>query len=80
MARGLPVVTTPLGAEGLGDGVLVGADADTFAAHVAALLGDDALWQERSAAGLDAVEARFSRRGAAGVLGRLLPGQPSRKA
>jgi glycosyltransferase involved in cell wall biosynthesis len=81
MARGLPVVTTPLGAEGLDDGALVGEDAETFAAHVSALLSDDELWRRRSERGLAVVDAQFNRRAAQEVLRRLLAAaQPSRKA
>jgi glycosyltransferase involved in cell wall biosynthesis len=82
MARGLPVVTTPLGAEGLGDGALVGDCAEALAAHVSALLADDALWRRRSEHGLAVAKARFSRQTARTVLQDLLrtTPQPSRKA
>jgi GT2 family glycosyltransferase/glycosyltransferase involved in cell wall biosynthesis len=81
MARGLPVVTTPLGAEGLGDGALVGDSAEALAVHVSALLADDALWRRWSERGRAITEARFGRQTARMVLqGLLRASQPSRKA
>jgi glycosyltransferase involved in cell wall biosynthesis len=57
LARGLPVVTTPVGAEGFvrEDGMLVSPDGDwdAFAARVVELAGDDALWTRTSRAGID---------------------------
>ena len=56
LARGVPTVCTPIAAEGMGLApgvdVLVGNDAEEFAAHVIALLGDDAQWRRLSDAGL----------------------------
>jgi glycosyltransferase involved in cell wall biosynthesis len=63
MHRGLPLVTTPAGAEGLPglDTVCdVHDDPAAFAAAVAALLDDDALWSARSAAQWSYVAERFS--------------------
>jgi glycosyltransferase involved in cell wall biosynthesis len=55
MAAGLPVVTTPIGAEGMGlvDGMsaLISSTAEGFAAAVTQLAGDRALWESIAAAG-----------------------------
>jgi glycosyltransferase involved in cell wall biosynthesis len=55
LAEGLPVVTTPIGAEGLEatDGVdlLIGRDLDELAARTVQLVRDDALWERLSRAG-----------------------------
>jgi glycosyltransferase involved in cell wall biosynthesis len=63
MHRGIPLVTTPIGAQGL-DGIEavcdVAADADAIAAAAVRLLGDDALWTARAAAQSAYVAARFS--------------------
>jgi GT2 family glycosyltransferase/glycosyltransferase involved in cell wall biosynthesis len=57
LSHGLPVVTTPVGAEGMGllDGehVLVETDQAAFAAAVARLHGDRALWERLARAGRD---------------------------
>ena len=57
LAAGLPVVTTPVGAEGFppNDGMVVGEDADALADGVVALVGDDALWERASEAGREAI-------------------------
>ncbi len=64
MSRGVPVVTTPVGAEGLsgpavGAAVIAPAD-ERFAAVLAATAGDPALLQELSRRGRRLVEERFS--------------------
>ncbi len=63
LARGVPVVTTSLGCEGLGlrsgQDVLVADDVETFAACVDCLLGDDELCRSLAAQGRTIVEARF---------------------
>jgi GT2 family glycosyltransferase len=52
LAAGLPVVTTSLGAEGLGEGcVLVGNSACDMSREVVRLYGDGQLWQRLSEAG-----------------------------
>jgi hypothetical protein len=62
MMAGTPVVTTPVGAEGLeleqGRHALIAADAADMAAGVTRLLGDDDLWHRLVEAGADHVEAR----------------------
>ena len=59
---GTPVVTTPVGAEGLdlvqGEHALIAADADDMAAGITRLLSDDDLWHRLAAAGADHVDAR----------------------
>ena len=49
MARGMPTVTTPVGAEGIeienGKHLLVAEDPSTMASHIDGLLTDPALWQ-----------------------------------
>lgn len=63
MSRGVPVVTTPIGAQGL-DGIEavcdVAKDAEAVAAAVSRLLGDDELWAARSKAAAAFVAERFS--------------------
>ncbi len=63
LARGVPVVTTSLGCEGLGlrseHEVLVADDAESFAACVDRLLSDDELCRSLAARGRAVVEARF---------------------
>lgn len=63
MHYGLPLVTTPTGAQGL-DGIAgaatVAEGADDFADRVLRLLRDDAAWRELSAAGRAYVRDRFS--------------------
>ncbi|MFH0729723.1 MAG: glycosyltransferase [Pseudomonadota bacterium] len=64
MAHGLPVVTTSMGAEGMGliDGVnaLITDDADEFCRKVEALYNDKALWEKISDNGLRVIEKHFS--------------------
>jgi glycosyltransferase involved in cell wall biosynthesis len=60
---GLPVVSTPIGAEGLevrdGEQILIAEDAGAFAAAVVRLLGDRALSDRLRSAGRSWVEARY---------------------
>jgi glycosyltransferase involved in cell wall biosynthesis len=64
LGAGLPVVTTPLGAEGTGavDGrdLLIGDDPEAFAAHVVRLLREEETWTALSAAGQDLVRRTAS--------------------
>jgi glycosyltransferase involved in cell wall biosynthesis len=59
LGAGLPVVTTPTGAEGLGaeDGrdLLIAEDAEGLAERIVRLCEDDALWRVLSSAGQDVV-------------------------
>ena len=56
LAWGLPVVTTPIGAEGLrvrdGEQMMIGSTAEELAARTIDILRDDALWSRLSQAGL----------------------------
>lgn len=89
-AWGLPVVATPIGAEGIevhpGQDLLLAADPSAFADHVVALLGDPARRAALGAAGRRAVEARYDRRVMDAALDRVygpvlaegpLPDQPT---
>jgi hypothetical protein len=64
LAVGLPVVTTPIGADGL-DGldqcVLIADDPAGLAEHVVRVYRDDVLWRELSRAGQDLVTKHCSR-------------------
>ena len=61
IASGVPVVTTPLGAEGIGggDGIVVRAEPAELAAEAAELLLDPQARRERGAAARAAFDARF---------------------
>jgi glycosyltransferase involved in cell wall biosynthesis len=65
MGFGLPVVTTSIGAEGMGliDGehVLIGDSPAAFAKAVVRLYRDDPLWEEMSQTGLLHIKSNFSR-------------------
>jgi glycosyltransferase involved in cell wall biosynthesis len=69
MAMGRPVVSTPLGAEGLavtgGTDILIGDGAPAFAVQVGRLLDDDALAQRIGSAGRRLVEQSYDWRAAA---------------
>lgn len=62
-ARGLPVVSTRIGAEGLeykdGDNILIGDTADSLADAVCRVLGDDALAARLSRRGLETAAALY---------------------
>src|SRR5208337_3532719 len=63
LREGLPLVTTPIGAQGLPGLAAVASvcgTAETIAAAALALLEDDALWAARSAAGIVYARAHFS--------------------
>lgn len=74
LAHGLPVVTTPLGAEGMGlvdrEQVLIAPDAAAFAAGVVELHADPELWSSLAAAGAAHAESLW---GPAAVARRLAP-------
>ncbi|HEX7341829.1 MAG TPA: glycosyltransferase [Rhodanobacteraceae bacterium] len=76
MSHGLPVVATPIAAEGMhlvdGTDVLVAADADDFAASVLRLHHDPALWLRLSDGGLANVRRYFSFAAARDTLERVL--------
>lgn len=77
MSYGLPVVATPLAAEGMqlvdGYDVLLADDADAFAAAVLRLYEDEALWLRLSDGGLTNVREHFSFDAARRALRRVLP-------
>jgi O-antigen biosynthesis protein len=64
IARGLPVVTTDVGAEGFsrpaGMTVVPGGDWDAFAAQTLALLGDETAWARASADGIELTREEFA--------------------
>jgi len=63
LAQGLPLVTTPVGAQGLPDLAKVASVADDaagLAEAVVQLLTDDALWRQRACAQADYARDRFS--------------------
>jgi O-antigen biosynthesis protein len=55
LAAGVPIVTTPVGAEGLsgtdGENMLIGNDAEGLAQRIVRVVEDDVLWQSLSRAG-----------------------------
>jgi len=81
MSYGLPVVVTPIAAEGmhLTDGVdaLIAANAADFAASIWRLYGDEALWLQLSDAGIANVRQYFSPDVALSALRRVLPARQS---
>ena len=63
LREGLPLVTTPIGAQGLpglGAVASVCGTTEAIAAALVALLGDDTLWEERSAAGIAYARTHFA--------------------
>lgn len=74
---GVPTVTTPVGAEGIGivpgRDALVAADAAGLARHVIDLFGSPQTCAALSAAGADLVRDRFSRRAARIAMGEAFP-------
>lgn len=77
MSHGLPVIATPVAAEGMhlvdGEDVLVAEDAENFANAVVRLHQDPELWLRLSDAGLDNVRRYFSFEAARDTLARVLP-------
>jgi O-antigen biosynthesis protein len=77
LAAGLPVVTTPVGAEGidgLSDCVLVAQDTEEMAAQVVRVMRDAELWRELSQAGQALIASHCSPEVVAERLGELLEG------
>jgi GT2 family glycosyltransferase/SAM-dependent methyltransferase len=76
LGAGLPVVTTPVGAEGVGavDGrdLLIASEPEAYAAHVVRLLRDAEAWQALSAAGQDLVRRTASVEAQRAALRRLV--------
>jgi glycosyltransferase involved in cell wall biosynthesis len=79
MGHGVPVVTTAVGAEGLGAeyGVelLVADEPYECARQVCALLTDDELWHHLSRSGQELVRERYARATVAQLLRSLLPAE-----
>ncbi len=76
LSRGLPVVTTTIGAEGMDlqdtRNVMVADDPDKFALAISRLYENRLLWEEMSQAGREAVESRYSAKSVAQMLHNLL--------
>ena len=76
LAFGLPVVTTRVGAEGMGltheTDAMIADDRGDFAAAVIRLYSDDRLWQCLSSAGQELVGQRFSKEAVGRVLAPML--------
>jgi glycosyltransferase involved in cell wall biosynthesis len=76
MARGMPVVTTTVGAEGMGlnEGadLLVADTADEFAAAVVRLYTDGVLWERVRTSGGEKVRERFGMKASRGYIEALL--------
>jgi hypothetical protein len=81
MAHGVPVVTTSVGAEGMGldDAVtaLIADDPAPFASAIVALVRDDHLWRRLSAAGREHVDALFGEVGFAAAVRDVLGPDPA---
>jgi glycosyltransferase involved in cell wall biosynthesis len=81
MAFGLPVVATPMAAEGMGlrDGeeLLVAESPQDFADAIVRLYGDEPLWQRLAEGGRDNVRRHFSRAHARATLAAMLGLPPS---
>ena len=76
LSLGLPVVTTPIGAEGMGlvddETALITADETDFAKKVLRLYRDPSLWERLSKKGQQTIENRFSKDVAKQALEQLL--------
>ncbi len=63
LSRGIPVVTTSIGAEGMGlrdnEHLLIADDADRFAEAVVRVHEDRATWEKLAAAGREVIESRY---------------------
>jgi glycosyltransferase involved in cell wall biosynthesis len=79
MSLGLPVVSTSIGAEGMGleheIDVLIGDDAEAFAAAVIRLYSDKHLWSKLQGAGLKTMRELFSLDAMKERLGEIFPAQ-----
>lgn len=80
MSYGVPVVATPLAAEGMhledGRDVLLASDADGIASAIVRLFRDDALWTELSKNGRSNVERHFSFERARATIDEFVRGLP----
>jgi GT2 family glycosyltransferase/SAM-dependent methyltransferase len=79
LAAGLPIVTTPVGAEGLegvdGENMLIGADAEAIAERIVRVLDDDTLWRSLSEHGRQLIASKCSREVLDSRLHELLAGR-----
>jgi GT2 family glycosyltransferase/glycosyltransferase involved in cell wall biosynthesis len=84
LAAGLPVVTTPIGAEGLdatdGDQLLIAEDDDELAQRVIRALTDDELWMSLSVAGKELTDSLCSPRVVRQRLEEILEAGPELKS
>jgi len=80
LAYGVPVVTTPIGAEGFYGHVpcLVGKNAEELALHILSLFHDESLYEKLSCDGLTYIEKYFSPPAALSALRKLIPELPER--
>lgn len=62
LAAGLPVITTPVGVEGIADerGMIIAANADEFVDGIVRLYNNEALWKSFSEAGQALIRNRFA--------------------
>ena len=78
MSYGLPVVTTPIGAEGIelidGESVLIANNPEEFAEKVTLLYNDEELWNRLSENSIRNIEENFSYKVAREKLGQFLHG------
>jgi len=76
LARGLPVVTTEVGAEGFaqreGMAVVADGDWDAFAARTLELLGNEQAWERLSTGGIELTSREYSPEALSGRLRRVL--------
>jgi glycosyltransferase involved in cell wall biosynthesis len=76
MAYGLPVVTTTIGAEGIGlvdgDNALISDDPKGFAEATIRLYEDERLWHKLSKRSMEHIEAHYSKRAFGRRIGRIL--------
>lgn len=76
MRYGVPTVTTPIGAEGIGDAtkaLLIANNAETFANMVIAAYSDSILWEETTKQVGNAVRSHFAKATACAILAQDMP-------
>jgi glycosyltransferase involved in cell wall biosynthesis len=82
LARGLPVVASPEGAEGLevvdGEHLLVSAGPEPMAQAVCRLMGDEGLWRALSERGRALIRSRYTAETAYQTLDEVLDGTGAR--
>jgi glycosyltransferase involved in cell wall biosynthesis len=62
LAAGLPVITTPVGVQGISDerGMIVAADPEEFVDGIVRLYNDETLWNSLSESGRALIKSRFA--------------------